>query len=108
MEGRQVRVIEVKAFGKSTRGNDLWLEPRQVERALANPNFYVYVVENVRQGDCARFTLRVLGGDRLKWLLVRAKEQHYYTVPCPLADYAPCHTDLDGSAVEVNLIPPRG
>jgi hypothetical protein len=27
----------------------LWLEVRQVEEAKANPDFYVYVVVNVRQ-----------------------------------------------------------
>jgi hypothetical protein len=54
------------------------LETRQVDEARKNPNFYVYVVENVRQGDRALFTLRVLGGARLQHLLIRAKEQHYY------------------------------
>jgi Domain of unknown function (DUF3883) len=41
------RVIEVKAFGKSCRGDDLWLETRQVEEARSNRDFYLYVVENV-------------------------------------------------------------
>ena len=81
------RVIEVKAFGTSNRGYDLWLEVRQVEEARRNPSFYIYVVENVRQGDPSRFTLKVLGGDRLRRLLERAKEQRYYTVPWPVADY---------------------
>jgi hypothetical protein len=89
------RVIEVKAFGKSNRGNDLWLETRQVEEALVNPNLYVYVVENVRQGDPARFTLNVLSGERLAGLLKRAKEQRYYTVPWPVADYDSCPMSLD-------------
>ena len=75
------RMIEVKSFGTSNRGYDLWLEVRQVQEAWANPEFYVYVVENVRQGDPGQFTLRVLGGDRLRRLLERAKEQRYYTVP---------------------------
>lgn len=88
------RVIEVKAFGKSNRGYDLWLETRQVEEARANPDFYVYVVENVRQGDPSQFTLRVLGGTRLQHLLQRAKEQRYFTVPWPVADYDSCPTDL--------------
>lgn len=81
------RVIEVKAFGKTNRGYDLWLEVRQVEEAHGNPSFYVYVVENVRQGDPELFTLKVLGGERLARLLARAKEQRYYTVPWPVADY---------------------
>ncbi len=89
------RLIEVKSFGTSNRGYDLWLEVRQVEEAKTNPDFYVYVVENVRQGDPGQFTLRVLGGDRLQRLLRWAKEQRYYTVPWPVADYDTC-PGLDG------------
>jgi hypothetical protein len=84
------RLIEVKSFGTSNRGYDLWLEVRQVQEAQANPDFYLYVVENVRQGDPGQFTLRVLGGDRLRCLLEQAKEQRYYTVPWPVADYDSC------------------
>jgi len=90
------RVIELKAFGKSARGNDLWLETRQLEEARNNPNFYLYIAENIRQGDRAQFTLRVLGGERLHALLRRAKEQHYYTVPWPVAQYDSCPFGLDG------------
>lgn len=75
------RVIEVKAYGRSARGQDLWLEPRQVEAADRNPNFYIYVIENVRQGDPAGFTLRVLGGEKLRALLQRRREQRYFSVP---------------------------
>ncbi len=81
------RVIEVKAFGRSNRGFGLWLETSQVDEARRNPNFFVYVVENVRQGDPDRFTLKVLGGERLEGLLQRAKERRYYEVPWPVADY---------------------
>jgi hypothetical protein len=63
------------------------LETRQVEEARNNPNFYVYVVENVRQGSPEEFTLKILGGDRLARLLERAKERRYYEVPWPVADY---------------------
>jgi hypothetical protein len=51
----------------------------------------VYVVENVRQADPARFTLRVLAGDQLQALLKRAREQHYDTLPWPVgqSDEAP-------------------
>lgn len=92
------RLIEVKSFGASNRGYDLWLEVRQVEEAKANPDFYVYVVENVGQGDPGQFTLRVLGGERLRRLLERAKEQRHYTVPWPVADYDTCpgRDGLDG------------
>lgn len=81
------RLIEIKAFGTTTRGYDLPLEVRQIEEARRNPNFYVYVVENVRQGNPADFTLRVLGGSRLQRLLERAKEYRGYYVPWPVADY---------------------
>ena len=93
------RVIEVKAFGTSTRGNDLWLETNQVDEARRNPNFFLYVVENVRQGDPAQFKLKVLGGERLARLLARAKEQRYYLVPWPVADYdsAPSVIDPENS-----------
>jgi hypothetical protein len=94
--GSPPRMIEVKAFGKSNRGYELWLETRQVQEARTNPDFYVYVVENVRQGDPAQFALRVLGGDRLKRLLSRAKEQRYYTVAWPVADYDSCPMARDG------------
>jgi hypothetical protein len=84
------RLIEVKAFGKSTRGYDLLIEPRQLEEARGNPDFYIYVVENVRQGDPSQFTLRVLAGDHLQRLLARVKEYRYYGVPWPVADHDKC------------------
>jgi hypothetical protein len=55
------RLIELKSFGTSNRGYDLLMEARLVEEARRDPDYYVYVVENVRQGDPAKFTLRVLG-----------------------------------------------
>ena len=88
------RLIEVKAFGTTNRGYDLWLEVRQLEEARRNPNFYLYVVENIRQGDPAHFTLKVLAGERLARLLARAKEQRYFTVPWPVADYDAAPTSV--------------
>lgn len=93
------RLIEVKSYGKPNpvaRGVELWMEVRQVEEARRNPNFYVYVVENVGQGNPAEFVLRVLGGPRLQRLLERAKEQRYYSVPWPVADYDAGPVGLDG------------
>ncbi len=91
------RLIEVKAAGKaSVRGEELLMEVRQVEEARRNPNFYVYVVENVRQGDPAEFTLRVLGGPRLQRLLERAREYRGFSVPWPVADYDAAPIGLDG------------
>lgn len=75
------RVIEVKAYGASARGQDLWLEVRQVEEARHNPEFWLYVVENVRQGNPRLFTLLRIGGENLQTLLGRAVERRYYTVP---------------------------
>jgi hypothetical protein len=90
------RLVEVKAVGKPSARSDgfMWLETRQVETARENPNFYVYLVENVRQGDPALFTLRVFGGDQLKRLLARAKERRYYEVPLPVKEYDSAATDL--------------
>ena len=81
------RLIEVKAYGKRARGNNLWLEVRQVEEGEEKSRFDVYVVENVEQGDPNLFTLKVLGGPHLQRLLERAKEQRYFTVPFPVAEY---------------------
>lgn len=82
------RVIEVKAAGRWVRSEGfLWLETVQVEEGRSNPDFFVYLVENVRQGDPSQFELRVLEGDRLKRLLERAREKHYFEVPLPVAEY---------------------
>ena len=44
-------LIEVKAFGRSARGEDLWLETRQVHAALNDPErFHLVLVENIRSG----------------------------------------------------------
>ena len=77
------------------RGSFLWLEPRQVDEARRNPDFYVYVVENLRQGDPELFTLKVLGGELLTNVLKRAREKHYFEVPLPVAIYDSCPTTLE-------------
>lgn len=81
------RLIEVKAYGTSSRGQDLWLEVRQVEEARQNPNFWLYIVENIRQGDPQQFRLLEIGGEHLQSLLVRARERRYYEVPWPVGVY---------------------
>ena len=82
------RVIEVKACGRaSCRGDDLWLEPSQVAEARSNPDFFLYLVENVSQGDAEQITVKVLGGEQLKRLLPRARENHYYELPLPTGEY---------------------
>lgn len=81
------RTIEIKAYGRSARGQDLWLETRQVEAALRDLEFWVYVVENIAQGDPAEFRVARLGGTRLQQMLARRREQRYFTVPWPVGDY---------------------
>ena len=81
------RVIEVKAVGGSQRGWFLPLEAPQVNEARSNLDFYVYIVDNVRQGDPTKFGLKVLGGERLTRLLEKAKERRYFEVPVPVAEY---------------------
>ena len=82
------RVIEVKAAGTTFRGQDLWLETRQVEAARDDPeHFWLYLVENVRQGDPAHFRLLRLGGPQLQALVGKAKERRYYEVPLSVSVY---------------------
>jgi uncharacterized protein DUF3883 len=83
------RTIEVKAFGGwlRTQGAVL-LEARQVQEARANAEFYVYVVENVAQGDPAKYELGVIGGRQLQELLAGSKEHRYFEIPVRAADYA--------------------
>jgi hypothetical protein len=92
------RLIEVKACGKgSIRGESLALEKRQVEEGRRNPRFYLYVVENVRQGNPDLFTLKVLHGQRLRELLARAKPWGTMDVPFPVGTYdsAPTSTEVE-------------
>lgn len=93
------RTIEIKAFGTSSRGSDLWMEVAQVEEARRNPNFYIYIVENVRQGDPSKFTIKVLGGELLAQLLAKAKERRYYSVPLPVKVYASAPNSLEPNAL---------
>ncbi|MQA35958.1 protein NO VEIN domain-containing protein [Modestobacter roseus] len=80
------RIIEVKAAGTSSRGYDLWLEPAQYHAARADPDHsWLYLVENVRQGDPENFRLLRLGGQQLSDLLVKARRREYFTVPVPVA-----------------------
>lgn len=81
------RTIEVKAVGGSQRGWFLPLEERQMDAARTDPQFFIYIVDNVRQGDPAKFGLKVIGGERLARLIGRAKERRYFEVPVPVAEY---------------------
>jgi hypothetical protein len=82
------RLIEVKAYGGSARGKDLWLEPAQVGAALASPErFWLYVVDNVSQGDPALFRLLRFGGDRWAGMLAARRERRYFEIPFPVGMY---------------------
>ena len=90
------RIIEVKASYVRYRGWFLPLQPVQVEQGRVDPNFYIYVVENVAQGDPAKFTLKVLHGERLHRLLAKAVARTSYEMPWPVAEYDTASTNLDG------------
>lgn len=81
------RVIEVTAVGAEARGSDLRLEVAQVERARTDPNFYLYVVDRVAQGNPANFRLKVFAGDRLARLIARVRGQRYCELPVPVAEF---------------------
>jgi hypothetical protein len=81
------RIIELKSTATSYRGWFLPLEPVQFDHAGTDPNFYIYVVENVGQADPAEFTLRILDPVHLARLKERFAERHYYEVSWPTADY---------------------
>jgi hypothetical protein len=93
------RIIEVKATGTSYRGWFLAMQPVQVEHALTDATFCVYVVENNAQGDPSRFTLRILEGDHLRQMAAKATERRYFEVPWPTADY-------EATAVERQFVAP--
>jgi hypothetical protein len=83
------RIIEVKAFGRfaelRTEGTLLFTPPQLLVGA-ENAAYFVYVVENVAQGDPSKFEIRVLYGDDLRRLFAGAKPQRSY-VTVHVADY---------------------
>ena len=82
------RNIEVKAFstwGLRTTGLML-VTLGQLREGLERDNYYIYIVENVAQGDRSKFELRILEGGALRRLFEGAKPQRFY-VPVRAADY---------------------
>lgn len=78
-------LIEVKAYGGSARGADLWLETRQVQAALDYPSrFHLVVVEHIRTGPPRLIDIH---GEHLATLLERRREKHYFELPLPTAVY---------------------
>jgi hypothetical protein len=74
------------AFGACPERRSI-TQARQVHEAESNANFWLYVVENVRQGDPALFRLILLGGEQLTRLVAKKKAQTTYTVPFPVAEF---------------------
>lgn len=82
------RIIEVKASSADQRSSGFaWLETSQVEEARRNVQFFLYLVDNVAQGNPAEFRLKIFSGELLGRLLLRAKERKYFEVPIPVAEY---------------------
>jgi hypothetical protein len=72
-------MIEVKAYGRSARGTDLWLEVRQVEEARRNPDLHVCVGPSPSTMPPERVDLLhrhrravSMPGDRGHWVLARS------------------------------------
>ena len=82
------RVIEVKASsGWQVRRNGLlYITGPQLRRA-GDPNFYLYIVENMGQPDPAKIEVRVLHGEEMRLLFAGAKAD-IYQVPVRVGDYA--------------------
>jgi hypothetical protein len=83
------RVIEVKGFSRYglRSARVLYFTSPQMREGQRNENYYVYVVENVAQGDPSKFEVRVLHGEDLRRLFTEAKVHRFY-VPVRAADYA--------------------
>jgi hypothetical protein len=78
------RVIAVKACAGSSCAAELLLECSQFVAARDDPDrSWLYLVENLAQGDPAEFRLIRVGGSRLQELLDHAKERRFYSVGLP-------------------------
>ena len=73
-------------MGRNQRG---WFVPLEASQyaAATNPHFYLYVVDNVRQGDPLQFRLKVFSGERLARLLQQAKLREYWELPIPVREF---------------------
>lgn len=81
------RLIEIKAFGGTGRGDFLWLEPNQVEALEQIPGSHLYLVTNVRSNDPSEIRVLDLTGEQLRARLAAKREKHYYEVPMPVGVY---------------------
>ncbi|HEY1644009.1 MAG TPA: DUF3883 domain-containing protein [Streptosporangiaceae bacterium] len=82
------RKIEVKAFGRSARGETLALEDSQVAEARQDPeNFYLYVVDHVTTGDGTPMAVRVIHGALLEQILDRTPPTISYWATLRVREY---------------------
>lgn len=81
------RLIEIKAFGSTGRGDFLWLESNQVEALEQDPGSHLYIVTNVKSPEPDAIRVLDLTGERLRERLAAKKEKHYYEVQLPVAVY---------------------
>lgn len=96
------RLIEIKAFGGTGRGDTLWLEPNQVAALDEVPDSHLYLVTNVRSADPSDIRILDLTGEQLRTQLKAKKEKRYFEVPLPVTVYddllsrSPDAAKLDG------------
>lgn len=84
------RLIEVKAFGGSARGQPVPLEQRQVDALRADPaNFFLYIVENVSQARAGEAEARVLvlDGHTVQAMVERTQPSTTYWPTLRTAEY---------------------
>jgi hypothetical protein len=72
------RVIEIKAFSGSWRSGVLYFTSPQLREGERNADYYVYIVENIGQGDPSKFAMSVLHGEDLRRLFASAKPHRSY------------------------------
>jgi hypothetical protein len=78
------RLIEVKTFGRSARGQAVPLEQRQVDALRASPDsFFLYVVENINEARAGIRdpTVLVLDGAKVLAMIATTKPVTTYSAP---------------------------
>lgn len=81
------RLIEIKAAGGAGRGDDLWLEPNQVEALEQVPGSHLYIVTNVKSPEPDAIRVLDLTGEQLRARLAAKREKRYFEVPLPVSVY---------------------
>lgn len=94
-------LIEVKAFGGTGRGDDLWLEESQVDVLENVADSHLYLVINARAVDESEMRILDLTGEQLSRRLKDKRPKSYFEVPVPVADY----DDLLGKAMNSPATP---